>query len=51
VANTADDRMLDGLRPGATAWASWEPGAASLVPMADPRVGTQTDDVPDGGGQ
>jgi spermidine/putrescine transport system ATP-binding protein len=51
VANTADDRMLDGLRPGTTAWAWWEPGAASLVPMADPRVGTQTDDVPDGGGQ
>jgi spermidine/putrescine transport system ATP-binding protein len=51
VVNTADDRMLDGLRPGDTAWATWEQGAASLVPMADPRVGTQTDDVPDGGGR
>jgi ABC-type Fe3+/spermidine/putrescine transport system ATPase subunit len=50
VANTADDRVLDGLRPGATVWAGWETGASSLVPMADPRL-IGSDDEPDGGGQ
>jgi spermidine/putrescine transport system ATP-binding protein len=50
VANTADDRVLDGLRPGAAVWAGWETGASSLVPMTDVRL-IGSDDEPDGGGQ
>jgi hypothetical protein len=42
--------VLEGLRPGATAWAVWERGAASLVP-AGPPTRNEIDDVPDGGGQ
>jgi hypothetical protein len=54
VANTADDRTLDGLRPGATVWAAWDRAAASLVPAGpDPAPGsgteTEIDDEPDGG--
>jgi hypothetical protein len=50
VANTADDRVLDGLRPGAAVWAGWETAASSIVPMTDPRL-IGSDDVPDGGAQ
>jgi len=32
VAQVGDDRLLDGLRPGEPAWATWERDAAYLVP-------------------
>jgi spermidine/putrescine transport system ATP-binding protein len=34
VAHVSDDRHLDGLRPGDSAWASWEQDVAYLVPAA-----------------
>jgi len=34
VAHLGDDRSLDGLRPGDTAWATWERDTAYLVPAA-----------------
>jgi hypothetical protein len=34
VAHLSDDRELDGLRPGDSAWATWEQDVAYLVPAA-----------------
>jgi spermidine/putrescine transport system ATP-binding protein len=54
VAQLADDRALDGLRPGDPAWATWDRDASYLVPAAGghsaaPDPLAELDSPPDGG--
>ncbi|MGQ0832533.1 MAG: ABC transporter ATP-binding protein [Microthrixaceae bacterium] len=43
VAHVGDDRLLDGLRPGEEAWATWERSAAYLVPVDAGHVSAPSD--------
>jgi TOBE domain len=45
VAHLSDDRLLDGLRPGDPAWATWERDAAYVVPADAGRTAAPPDPI------
>jgi hypothetical protein len=46
VAHLTDDRALEGLRPGESAWAGWDRDVAYLVPVGEGHRVFTPDDTP-----